>query len=796
MIRNHFLVAWRNLLKNKGYTSINIIGLAIGMAVTLLIALWAIHQYSYDRFLPGYLQAYHVKMNFTGQHDGTTTQDATSLPLVDVLRKEVPGIKRVAEANWIGNEGSSLVVGDKKLYLNGGAAGAAFWQIFPYPFVKGDPATAFRDPFSIVIDESTTKALFGDKNPLGQAIKIDNDKMVKVTGVIKDLPSNSSLQFSFLLPFAFEEQTQNWIKDGRTHWTHNSFQIFVQLDSGASYANIAPKIRNLVYDRSPEMRAGKPAIWLQPYKDLHLHSDFKNGKEAGGFIDYVHLFTIIGLLVLIIACVNFMNLSTARSEKRAREVGVRKALGSQRKDLIVQFLTESIVIAGIASLLAMLLVQLLLPAFNGMTRESIRMPWSSPVFWGCMLGYVFLTGLFAGSRPALYLSSFNPVAVLKGAVTTGRSATFSRRVLVVMQFSCSIALIISTIIVYRQTQYAKDRPTGYDANRLLMTDMSADLVKNFTALRQDMINTGMVDDAATSSSVVTEMQSHCSLDNWPGKTAADESVNIGSVWVSDTYFKALGMQIVAGRDFSKDIHADSGGVILNEAAVRRIGLKEPVGKMVTWNCIGASVRVLGVVKDALMESPFKPVQPAIFYHSDWGNSLLYRLSAHAKTQDALPALAKLFEKYNPAYPWTYRFVDEVYSQKFDLEVLVGRLAGIFAGLAILISCLGLFGLAAFVAEQRTREIGIRKVLGASVSQLWVLLSKDFLLLVLISCMIASPIAFYFLRGWLQQYPYRISIGVGVFVLAAAMAILITVLTVSFQAIRAAMANPVKSIRTE
>jgi putative ABC transport system permease protein len=441
-------------------------------------------------------------------------------------------------------------------------------------------------------------------------------------------------------------------------------------------------------------------------------------------------------------------------------------------------------------------VQLLLPAFNSMTRESIRMPWSSPVFWCCMVGYVVLTGLFAGMRPAFYLSGFNPANVLKGAITTGKTATLSRQVLVVLQFSCSVALIISTIIVYRQIQFAKDRPTGYDASRLMMTDMSADLVKNFTALRQEMIQSGIVEDAAMSSSIVTEMQSHCSLDNWPGKTAADESVNIGSVWVSDGYFKALGMKIVAGRDFSADIRADSAGVILNEAAVRRIGLKEPIGRMVTWNCFGGPVRVLGVVKDALMESPFKPIAPAIFYHSDWGNSLLYRLSAHVKTEDALPVLAKLFAKYNPAYPWAYHFVDEAYNQKFSLEVLVGKLAGIFAGLAILISCLGLFGLAAFVAEQRTREIGIRKVLGASVSQLWVLLSKDFLLLVLISCVIASPIAFYFLHGWLQQYDYRISIGVGVFFLAAVIAVLITMLTVSFQAIKAALANPVKSIRTE
>jgi len=796
MIKNHFLVAWRNILKSKGYSSINIVGLAIGMTVTLLIALWAVNEYSYDRQLPGYRQLYQVKVNFTGQHDGTTTQDAISLPLADVLRKDIPGIKRVAEADWIGNEASDLIVGDKKLYLKGGAAGSAFWQMFPFPFVKGDPATAFRDPFSIVIDESTATALFGDKDPLNQAIKIDNDKVVKVTGVIKNLPANSSLQFSFLMPFAFKEQTQDWVKGSRMSWTSNSFQIFVELEPGVNEAQLAPKLKDLVMQHSPPMRPGKPQIWLQPYKDLHLYTDYKNGKVAGGFIDYVHLFTMIGLLVLVIACINFMNLSTARSEKRAREVGVRKALGSLRKDLIMQFLTESVVIALMAFLLAVLLVMLVLPFFNTLTGDTITMPWSSPLFWCSMLGYVLLTGLFAGSRPAFYLSSFNPVKVLKGNIRLGKAAALPRKILVVAQFSCSVALIISTVIVYRQIQYARNRPTGYDASRLMMTDMSSDLVKNFPVLRNELIQSGVVEDAATSSSVVTAMQSHCSLDNWPGKTAADESVNIGSVWVSNTYFKALGMQIIAGRDFADDINADSAGVILNEAAVKRIGLKDPVGRIVTWNCYGGPVRVLGVVKNALMESPYKPVAPAIFYHGQWGNSLLYRLSAHVKTQDALPVLAKLFGKYNPAYPYSYKFVDEEYSHKFTLELLVGKLAGIFAGLAILISCLGLFGLAAYVAEQRTREIGIRKVLGASVSQVWILLSKDFMLLVVISCLIASPVALYFLHGWLQQYDYRISIGADVFLLSAVAAIAITLVTISTQAIRAAVANPVKSIRTE
>ena len=796
MLKNHFLVAWRNLLKNKGFSSINIIGLAVGMAVTLLIALWAVNEYSYDRFLPGYEQAYHVKVNMTSQHDGTTTQDAICLPLADVLRTEVPGIKRVVEANWIGKDASGLVVGDKKLYLKGGAAGADFWQIFPFPFVKGDPLTAFREPYSIVIDESTAKALFGDKDPMSQSIKIDNDKSVRVTGVIKDVPDNSSLKFSFLLPFSFMEQTEGWIKDARTHWTWNSFQIFVQLQRGANVAQIGSKIWNIDYQKSPEMRTIKPEIWLQPYKDGHLYSEFRNGKVAGGFIEYVHLFTIIGLLVLVIACINFMNLSTARSEKRAREVGVRKALGSQRKDLITQFLTESLLLAAISSALAVLIVQGVLPSFNSLTGEPIRIPWNSPLFWCCMSGYVLLTGLFAGSRPAFYLSSFSPVNVLKGAVHAGRAATLSRKTLVVVQFSCSVALIISTIIVYRQIQHAKDRPTGYNPSRLLETDMSADLVRNFPALRQEMIQSGLVSDAAITSSVITDMQSHCMLDNWPGKTAADESVGIGSVWVTGSYFRTAGMRIVAGRDFSDDVNADSAGIILNEAAVNRIGLKDPIGKMVTWNCYGSPVRILGVVKNALMESPFKPVAPAIFYHGQWGNSLIYRLSPQARTKDALPVLARMFTKYNPAYPFAYKFVDEEYSRKFSLEVLVGNLAGLFAALAILISCLGLFGLAAYVAEQRTREIGIRKVLGASVSQLWVLLSKDFLMLVLISCTIASPVAYYFLHGWLQQYDYRVSIGVDVFLLAGVMAILITVLTVSYQAIRAALANPVKSIKAE
>jgi ABC-type lipoprotein release transport system permease subunit len=544
------------------------------------------------------------------------------------------------------------------------------------------------------------------------------------------------------------------------------------------------------------MRPGKPELFLHPLKDWHLYSDFTNGKVSGGFIDYVRMFSLIGLLVLLIACINFMNLSTARSEKRAREVGVRKAMGSQRADLIFQFLLESVLMTFLAFLLSMLFVQMALPFFNELTGRAIRIPYAHPAFWCSMLGYVLITGLLAGSRPAFYLSSFNPVKVLKGTIRVGKAATLPRKVLVVMQFSCSVALIISTIIVYRQIQYAKSRPLGYSADRLMMTDMSGDLNKNFDALKNDLLRSGVVESVASSSSPITNIYDHMSLDGWPGKNAGDESVDLGTLSVSDNYFNTVGMELVAGRGFSPDWRADSASVILNEAAIRRIGLKDPINRVIVWNGNVPRVRIIGVVKDALMESPFTPVAPAIFVHASWGRNVLYRLSANAKTQDAIARLAQIFNKYNPAYPYSYRFVNEEYDRKFNLEMLVGKLAGVFSALAIFISCLGLFGLAAYVAEQRTKEIGIRKVLGASIIQVWILLSRDFLLLVGISCAIASPVALYFLRGWLLKYNYRISIGPGVFLVAAAMAILITLLTISFQAVRAATLNPVNSLRNE
>ncbi|MFD0750979.1 ABC transporter permease [Mucilaginibacter calamicampi] len=795
MIKNYIKIAWRNLLKSKGFSALNITGLAVGMAVALLIGLWVFNEYSYDRFLPNADRLYQVKLNLTSQQAGTFTQNALALPLADALKRDYPEFEFVAEANWNGTR--SLIAGDKKLYIDGSAVGSDFLRMFQYPFISGNAKDALKDPLSIVLTASTARALFNDADPIGKVIKIDNLNNVKVTGVLKDLPANSSLQFNYLLPFSYNEHTPYWEKDARSNWGNKSYKIYAMLKPGFTYEQVAPKIKSIVYDHAEEMRIAKPEVIMQPIKDWHLYSEYENGVPKGGFIDYVRIFSIIGILVLLIACINFMNLSTARSEKRAREVGVRKAMGSLKQDLVFQFLTESVLVAILSFFLAIIVVQLALPAFNQLTGKSISVPYGNLLFWLIMASYVLLTGLLAGSRPAFYLSSFNAVKVLKGAMVVGKAAALPRKVLVVVQFACSIALIISTAIIYQQIQYAKNRPIGYNTNRLVMSDMSDDLNKSYEALKNEILQTGMVNNVAMASSPVTNVYQHTTVFDWPKKSSGEEPLNIATVRISHNYFNTVGMQILQGHDFLQKWQQDTGKVLINEAAVQRMGLKNPVGQKIKWNQGPKDgVEIIGVVKNALMDSPFTPVEATIFSHGSMGNVAMYDLKANADMQQSIKKIGQIFDKYNPAYPFDYRFADETYAQKFNLEMLIGKLAGVFATLAIFISCLGLFGLAAYIAEQRTKEIGIRKVLGASIAQVWLLLSTDFVLLVLISCVLASPVAYYFLHGWLIKYQYRITIGPGVFVATAGAAMLITVLTISFQSIKAALANPVKSLRNE
>ncbi|MGZ3874161.1 MAG: FtsX-like permease family protein, partial [Mucilaginibacter sp.] len=535
---------------------------------------------------------------------------------------------------------------------------------------------------------------------------------------------------------------------------------------------------------------------LQPAKNWRLLTQFKNGKPADGFIQYVHIFGITGILVLVIACINFVNLSTARAEKRAREVGVRKSIGSSRKDLIIQFLSESLLLTFVAFALSIIIVLLALPYFNAITSGNISLPYTNVVFWCIMIGYVLFTGLLAGSRPAFYLSSFKPVKVLKGTIQLGKRAALPRKILVVLQFSCSIALIISTLIIYKQINYAKDRPKGYNAEQLMMTNNSEDLSKNYNSLKNDLLQSGQVVSVTRSASGMLYFPASFAIADWPGKKAG-ESLEMSVTAISQDYFKTVGMTLKSGHDFAGIASADTVNLILNEAAAEKLRLKEPLNQLITFQYEKHPLRVIGVVKNAVIGSPFYAASPAIYlYNPGWGGSIMYRLKPGINTQQAIAKISAIFNKYNPSFPYDYRFADEAFNATFKVELLVGTLASIFAALAIFISCLGLFGLAAYVAEQRQKEIGIRKILGASVPRVWFLLSADFIWLVLISCVIASPVALYFLSGWLQKFEYRITIGAGAFVIAASLAIIITLVTISYQAITSALANPVRSLRSE
>ncbi len=786
MLRNYLLTAWRSLLRNRVYGFINIAGLATGLAVALVIGLWAYHEYSYDKFLPDYDRIYQVRRNFdsNGEILNFTT---TSLKLSDAIR-QVPEIERVVVSDWMGPHG--LMVGEKKLISSGAIADDGFLDMFRFPALRGNVGTAMKDPYSIVLTESLAKALFGNADPLGQMVRFENKQDLKVTAVLKDVPANSSLQFSYVIPLSYYESASH-MKNARTSFANNAWQQFAQLREGVSQEQVAPKLRFITRSEQ-NYNAQKSEVVLQPMARWHLYSQYINGRDLGGFIDYVRMFLLIGLAVLLIACINFINLSTARSEKRAREVGVRKAVGSLRSDLLLQFLLESFCMTLIAFVLASLLVEISLPYFNRLTGRDVRIPYGDPRYWVLLLVLVLVTSLAAGARPAIFMSGFRPVQVLKGRLYKGRASALPRKVLVVVQFTCSIALIVSTAVVYRQVQHVKDRPTGFDLNSLVMTYTSGDLGKNYTALRNELLQKKLVSSITQASSPATDIYWHSGLDNWPGKYP-DENIEMATVIIGEDYFKTMGISFVQGREFAS--LNDTTRVIFNETAMQQMRINDPVGKKITWG--EEPYEIIGVVKDALIASPFSKAEPMMFLtNPGTQGALIYRLTNRLPADRMLAELTTIFNRYNPSFPYDYHFADSDYAAKFNTEIMIGRLSGIFAALAVLISCLGLFGLAAYMAEQRNKEIGIRKVLGASVLQVWMLLSKDFMLLVGISILIAAPLAWYFLSRWLNGYEYRVVLGAGVFLLAGVLAMVITLLTVSVQSVRAALANPVSSLKDE
>lgn len=800
MLQNYFKISWRNLRKNLGYSAINIGGLAIGMTVAILIGLWIHDELSYDGYHPDRDRVAQVmqKQTFNGYRG---TQYAIPLPLAGELQKTYGSdFKYIVQSSWTGDH--ILSYGENKISKTGNFMDTAAAKLLALDMIVGT-ADGFAEPNSILLSRSAAKALFGDRDPVNELMRIDNHMDVKVAGVYEDLPHNSNFnELFFIGPWELYITTTPWMKRARDEeqWGNNSWQLFVQIADKSVMDVVSKKIKNAKYDRLDEdEKVFKAEILLHPMKDWHLRSNWENGVQTGGLIEYVWLFGIVGIFVLFLACINFMNLSTARSERRAKEVGIRKSVGSGREQLITQFLSESFLIVLLAFVVSLMLVLVVLPAFNTLADKRIVFPFANVYFWLACLAFILVTAFLSGSYPALYLSSFQAVKVLKGTFKAGRYATVPRQVLVIVQFTVSVVLIIATIIVYSQIQFSKNRPIGYEKNGLVMIELkSPDFKGKYEILRNELKNSGAVEEMSESSSPMTGVWSNNGGFHWEGMAPGVQG-EFGTIWITPEFGKVVGWEITEGRDFNRDLASDSVAVILNEAAVKFINIGNPVGKTLRWgsDSSAANLNIIGVVKDLLMESPFRAVKQTIFLMSPGDlNWIELKLNPQKSAAESLALVEEVFRKHVPEVPFDYKFVDSEHAQKFAAEERVGTLSGIFASLAVFISCLGLFGLASFVAEQRTKEIGIRKVLGASLASLWRMLSKDFVILVTISCVIAIPIAYYGLTEWLTNYEYKTDIHWWFFLIPVAVALLITMLTVSFQAVKAALMNPVRSLRSE
>ena len=791
MIKNYFKITWRNLKKGKLYSFINIAGLSIGMAVTMIIGLWVSDELSFDKYHKNYEHLGQVWQFVTFDVE-KASYNSLPIPLAEELRSKYPDFKSASVSTY--NREVILGTADKKITKSGMYTEQYFPEMMTLKMLSGT-RNGLKDMNSILLSASLAKILFGSEDPVNKVISMNNKAEVKVTGVYEDLPGNSSFKdVFFLAPWQLFASIDSYAKKASDQWDENSFQIFVQLKDGADFSKVSSVIKDIRMKRDDPPKY-KPEFFIHPMSRWHLYGDFTNGKNTGGLIQHVRLFGIAGIFVLLLACINFMNLSTARSEKRAKEVGIRKTIGSARRQLLYQFFSESVLVSFIAFILSLLLVQVAMPFFNQVAGKEMIIPWTNVYFWLLALGFCLTTGLMAGSYPALYLSSFQPIKVLKGTFKAGRLASLPRKALVVFQFTVSIMLIIGTLIVFRQIMYAKDRPSGYNSDGLIEVNMrTPEIRKNYDALRAELINSRYIKNVARSMGSVTEDYGGTTAVSWKGKTPDMKPLLISNR-VTHEYGKTIGWKLLSGRDFSETFSTDTSAVILNQSAAQLMGFKDPLSETIKLS--GKDYRVIAVVGDMIKFSPFDHVKPSLFIiDRNSTNVINIRIAPEISVSNALAKTEAIFKKHNPAEPFEFKFVDEEYAAKFSNEVKIGKLASFFAALAIFISCLGLFGLASFVAEQRTKEIGVRKVLGATIGSVWKLLSKDFVLLVFISLVIASPIAYYFMHGWLENYRYRINISWWIFALAGIGSLLLTIVMVSFQAIKAAVTNPVKSLRNE
>ncbi|MDQ3290969.1 MAG: ABC transporter permease, partial [Bacteroidota bacterium] len=781
MLTNYLKIALRNLLRHKAFSFINIAGLALGMTCSILIMLWVQDEISFDRFHKNGPQLYRIMANLNWGE--TQTGDNTPQPLADALRKEIPEITHSLNmTNW---DTGGLFEANGKINkeTKGRCAGSEFFQMFSFPLLEGNPKTALSSPDAIVISQSLAQKYFGNQNALGQIINIKDQGDFRVTGVMQDIPKNSSLQFDFVVPIELYVKKNEWVKT----WGNFNLTTYVQLRADADFAKVDAQIRKYMPKNHPEHNAD---FFLQPVAEMHLHA-YKAGKPDGGRIVYVRLFTLVAVFILLIACINFMNLATARSSKRSKEVGIRKVIGAAKSLLVGQFMGEALLTALLAVLFSLVLVTILLPAFNQLTGKVITIDYSNPLFLLSLAAITVLTGLISGSYPAFFLSSLEPVKVLKGNLKFGFKSLLFRKGLVVFQFTLSLILIVGTVVIYRQINYIQNRNLGFDRENVISIELEGDLSKNIKAFKTEVLQTPGIKWVTTTSDHPMSIYNSSGDLQWPGKSEKEAS-SISGTFVDYDYFETMNIRMKEGRAFSRDFATDSSAYIINEAAADMMSMKNPVGQTVSfWKGKG---KIIGVTKNFHSQSLHEPIKPLILLLEPRNASVILVRTEPGKTKEALASLEKATRKFNPGFPFEYHFLDEIFEEQYRSEMTIGKLINCFAGLAIFISCLGLFGLALFTAEQRTKEIGVRKVLGASVANIVALLSKDFLKLVLLANVIAWPLAWWAMNRWLQNFAFRADLGWWIFALAGVATLFIALLTVSFQAVRSAVANPVNSLR--
>ncbi|MFC0771785.1 ABC transporter permease [Terrimonas alba] len=792
MIKNYFKTAWRNLLRNKAFSIINISGLALGLTCSLMIMLWVEDERSVDRFHRNGKQLFQVyeRNHYDGKVDASYTTQGL---LAQELKRVVPEVQYASGLEYAAPPGTqnNFEAGAKVGKMSGMFAGADFFKMFSYPLLTGKAETSLNAPRGIAISRRMAEYFFGGVDQaMDKTIRFENKEDLLVTAVFENLPANSSQQFDFLRSWSDFVAQNDWVNN----WGNTSPATFIQLRADADVSNTGAKIKDFIY-RYQEKSAGfYTELLLQSYPEKYLHSSFKNGYVDGGRIEYVRLFSIVAVFILLIACINFMNLATARSAKRAKEVGVRKVIGAKRSALIIQFAGEALLLTFFSVMIAILLAVLLLPVFNNLTGKSLAAPVDQPVFYATIIGLMLVTGLVAGSYPAFFLSSLKPVSVLKGKLKFTWSSIFLRKGLVVFQFSLSIILIVGMIIIYRQMKYVQTKNLGYNRDNLIYLPIEGELLKNYGLFKEQVGKEASITAISKMRNSPTFIEHHTGSIEWPGKDP-NQRVSFADAVVGYDFVSTMKLKLKEGRDFSKDFGNDSTSFILNETAVKKIGFKDPIGQPVVWG--NRKGTVIGVVEDFHFNSMHEDIEPLIIRLDEnwnWG-TILVRTTA-GETHQAIASLEKIWKSLNPKFPFSYQFSDAEYVKLYKSEQVVSKLTNIFAFLAVFISCLGLFGLATFTAEQRNKEIGVRKVLGASVPNIVSLLSANFLKPVLIAMLIAFPVAWYSMNKWLADFAYKINMEWWMFALAGLLILAIALLTVCYQSIKAALINPVKSLRTE